>query len=72
MLLSTATSSYANKNAEQRMEKEVAALEEFESSNENLIARDDLPCEADSKFQLQCSSVRRIVRSVSQSVSPPA
>ncbi len=43
-------------------EAEVADLENFEASNENLIARDDLPCESDAALQLQCASVRRIVR----------
>ena len=45
-----------------RFEASVANLEQFEMSNENLIARDDLPCESDEKLQLQCASVRRIVR----------
>ena len=45
-----------------RFEASVANLEQFEMSNENLIARDDLPCESDEKLQLQCASVRHIVR----------
>ena len=53
----------AAKNPNQlHFEAEVADLENFEASNENLIARDDLPCESDATLQLQCASVRRIVR----------
>ena len=46
----------------QDFETEVKRLENFEMKNENLISRNDLPCEKDSKFKLQCASVRRAVR----------
>jgi len=52
----------AKSQSQLHFEAEVADLENFEASNENLIARDDLPCESDAVLQLQCASVRRIVR----------
>ena len=40
----------------------VKEVQQFERQNENLIARNDLPCESDSKVKLQCASVREAVR----------
>jgi hypothetical protein len=44
------------------LQTEVKNLEKFEANNENLISRNDLPCDDDAKFKLQCSSVRHFVR----------
>ena len=49
-------------SAQEIMAAEVKMLENFEMKNENLISRNDLPCDKDAKFKLQCSSVRRAVR----------
>jgi hypothetical protein len=51
-----------NGNTTENFEQEIKNLEKFEEQNENLISRNDLPCDNDAHFKIQCTSVRRAVR----------
>jgi hypothetical protein len=57
-----ASSVVPNGNVTENFDQEIKNLEKFEAQNENLISRNDLPCDNDAHFKIQCTSVRRAVR----------